>query len=659
MSRLALTSVKALAADDSMKPSRVMMFTDSKCTVSVIEKSSSALKPFFHNRVSEFVENVALMKKTCGVDDLHYVASAGNPADLATRGGVKLGDIGPSSFWQLGPTFLPWWRDLWPASRDFISEDVPEEEIRTRKSFSFHLRVIVTNVATATADVQTTVQLWTAVERILQYSNDFEKVRRILARMIKGWSFKASKAPLTAATLGEPIASELEKAERLMLVSAMPLTAVALYEKKLVSLCPKKDGCVTVTTGRLGEKSLSRLLGVSSLPILMPSSRTAYLYMVRAHEGQHKTEHKSIVDTLAQSRQSVWIVRGRMLAKKVCDSCYTCKRMKIKLSGQLMANIKEESLTVCRPWTYISLDFCGPYRVKGAVNKRAKMKCWIVVYCCRSTKAVCLMATCGYDTASFLLKHEEFVANHGAPASIVSDRGSQLVSAGKVLAENTSKAEQESPGRWSWKEITAKNSASSWQFVPVGSQHFNGLPESTVKVLKKSLSLALHPGVELSYPELITLLAKISYSINARPLGLSTTSNTSQQEDILMPICPNMLLLGRSSDTSPPLTYSEDDRFCRRLAYIAQVEKDWWDRWHKQVLPTLFAHKKWKKKQENLAVGDIVMLMYAGHFKDDYCLARVSEVHPDEHGVVRVVTAQFRKRNPKESNSVYKAKPNL
>ena len=75
------------------------------------------------------------------------------------------------------------------------------------------------------------------------------------------------------------------------------------------------------------------------------------------------------------------------------------------------------------------------------------------------------------------------------------------------------------------------------------------------------------------------------------------------------------------------------------------------------MLPTLFAHKKWKKKQENLAVGDIVMLMYAGHFKDDYCLARVSEVHPDEQGLVRVVTVQFRKRNPKESKSVYKAKP--
>ena len=491
------------------------------------------------------------------------------------------------------------------------------------------------------------------------YSNSFEKVQRILARLIKGWSLKALSAPITIEALGEPTASELDQAERLMLLSAMPLTAIAFYEKKLDSLCPKKDGQLIVTTGRLGEKSLSRLLGVCSLPILMPTSRAAYLYMVRAHEGEHGTEHKSIVETLARSRQCVWIVRARLLAKKVCQVCYVCKRLKKKLSGQLMAKMKEESLTVCRPWTFVSLDFAGPIKVKGAVNARAKKKCWIIVYCCRSTKAVCLLATCGYDTAGFLLKHEEFVANHGAPAKIVSDRGSQLVSAGIVLAEKESQADKESPGKWNWQKITRDNSASTWQFVPVGSQHFNGLPEATVKVLKKSLSLALHPGVELNYPELITLLAKISYSINARPLGLASTSNTSQQEDVMMPITPNMLLLGRSSDVSPPLIYSFEEKFSTRLAYIAQVEQEWWDRWYKQVLPTLFTFKKWKKKQENIVIGDIVMLRYAGHFKDDYCLARVSEVHPDDEGLVRVVTVKYRKKNPRESKIVYKSKPLL
>ena len=70
------------------------------------------------------------------------------------------------------------------------------------------------------------------------------------------------------------------------------------------------------------------------------------------------------------------------------------------------------------------------------------------------------------------------------------------------------------------------------------------------------------------------------------------------------------------------------------------------------MLPTLFQYKKWKRKQDNLQVDDIVMMQYPGHFKDDYTLARISEVHPDPEGLVRVVTVQFRKKNPKESKTV-------
>ena len=312
---------------------------------------------------------------------------------------------------------------------------------------------------------------------------------------------------------------------------------------------------------------------------------------------------------------------------------------------------------MCRPFTYISLDFAGPVKVKGAVNSRAKLKCWITVYCCRSTKAVVLLATCGYDTQSFLLKHEEFVARHGAPATIVSDRGTQLVSAGRILAEKADDADKQTPGKWNWSKITKENSASNWHFVPIGSPHFNGLPEATVKVLKKTLSLALHPGTELTYPELVTLLAKIGYTVNSRPLGLANVSPSSQQEDHMLPLTPNMMLLARSSNISPPLEYSAADKFCCRLAYVAEVEKEWWDRWIKQVLPTLFSYKKWKVKQENIKAGELVMLKYPGQFKDDYCIAKVTEVHPSEDGLVRQVSVSYRKKNSRESPTVCKSKP--
>ena len=82
-----------------------------------------------------------------------------------------------------------------------------------------------------------------------------------------------------------------------------------------------------------------------------------------------------------------------------------------------------------------------------------------------------------------------------------------------------------------------------------------------------------------------------------------------------------------------------------KLAYVAAVEQEWWSRWIKTVLPTMLPAKKWKKEQPNLTVGDVVMLTYPGHFKDDYVLAKVTQVHPDSKSLVRRVTVQYRKKN--------------
>ena len=641
-SRLALTSVKALQTDAKLKPVGVTMLSDSRCSISAVEKSTSALKPFFHNRVGEILDNIAAMRKYCLVEDIHHVSGDLNPADLATRGLARAAELGPGSFWQLGPSFLSLRRELWPVSREFVLEQLPPEEVRTKKAVICALL----RASVQKNPLSEFPDLWRAVDRVLHYSNNIVKVKRILARVVRVW--KCSND--VKAVFADPQADELAEAERLLLVSAMVDTAAAFYDQKLESLMPERDGMVIVTRGRLGEDCLSAHLGVSALPVLMSQSRAAYLYMERAHCGEFGTEHKSVTETLARSRTSVWIHRGRDLAKKICKNCPLCMKNKKKLCGQQMAKIRPEGLVVCRPWTFVSLDFAGPYKVRGVVNSRARMKCWVLVYVCRSTKAVCLLATCGYSTQSFLLRHAEFVARMGAPSKIVSDRGVQLVSAGIVLAG------KESPGKWDWKRVTRDNSTSSWEFVPIGSQHRNGLPEATVKVLKKSLAHALHPGVVLAYDELVTLLSRISYSINQRPLGLANTSQSSQQEDNMVPLTPNMMLLGRSSNESPPLDYSEDDRFCSRLSYVSTVETTWWKKWVKEVLPTLLPYTRWRKQQKNLSVGDVVMMWYTGNMKDHYRLARIVEVFPDQKGLVRTVRVKYRKKNMKEPKTVCSSK---
>ena len=54
--------------------------------------------------------------------------------------------------------------------------------------------------------------------------------------------------------------------------------------------------------------------------------------------------------------------------------------------------------------------------------------------------------------------------------------------------------------------------------------------------------------------------------------------------------------------------------------------------------------------------GDVVMLNYKGNLVDDYRLAKVTEVFPDEQGLVRSVQVSFRKRDKREPVEVYRSK---
>ena len=85
------------------------------------------------------------------------------------------------------------------------------------------------------------------------------------------------------------------------------------------------------------------------------------------------------------------------------------------------------------PWTYICLDLMGPVLVKSMVNKRASMKVWPLVFVCQATGATAVLLMHDYGTEAFLLQYEHFTSVRGHPAKIVSDKGSQLTSAGNYV----------------------------------------------------------------------------------------------------------------------------------------------------------------------------------------------------------------------------------
>ena len=59
--------------------------------------------------------------------------------------------------------------------------------------------------------------------------------------------------------------------------------------------------------------------------------------------------------------------------------------------------------------------------------------------------------------------------------------------------------------------------------------------------------------------------------------------------------------------------------------------------WTKFYLPSLAIRKKWKREQENLAVGDVVLIIDANLPRGQWKIGHIERIFPGKDGLVRVV----------------------
>ena len=108
----------------------------------------------------------------------------------------------------------------------------------------------------------------------------------------------------------------------------------------------------------------------------------------------------------------------------------------------------------------------------------------------------------------------------------------------------------------------------------------------------------------------------------------------------------------------PGAQYLQEESITRRQQLMKELEDTWWRMWITQALPFLVPYKKWRTVSRNLCVDDIVLVLYDRKVgKADYRLARILDVHPDEHGTVRTVTVGMRRRDKRETGLPYQPRP--
>ena len=127
------------------------------------------------------------------------------------------------------------------------------------------------------------------------------------------------------------------------------------------------------------------------------------------------------------------------------------------------------------------------------------------------------------------------------------------------------------------------------------------MAEARVRAFKEALDHVMPAGAkDLNFAEFDALLKKVSNLVNDRPLGVKRSGNTEDGE--ILPISPNMLLLGRSA-MQPPEHYVEpedENKLTLRTKFIEEVETLWWKLWYCQIFENLFPRHKWKDPSENL-----------------------------------------------------------
>ena len=196
----------------------------------------------------------------------------------------------------------------------------------------------------------------------------------------------------------------------------------------------------------------------------------------------------------------------------------------------------------------------------------------------------------------------QHVADWGKPASVHSDRGTQLVSAAGGLDP------EDEEDTLDWAQLSRKTGV-KWTFTPANSQWRNGRAEALVKCTKHSMRTTFR-HIDMDILDFVTTLKEISSILNSRPVELlmeSYKKDGGAQElesnlpDTCTAITPNDLLIGDGSVGNERLNYTEQGP--RRLEKIGQKIQQWHAAWVEGCQDRLFqCDPRWVKKTGNLTM---------------------------------------------------------
>ena len=349
-------------------------------------------------------------------------------------------------------------------------------------------------------------------------------------------------------------------------------------------------------------------------------------------------KHGGYEKCLRESLNHCYIIQGMSLFRELGDDCMRCAKKRKKYLEASMGPIPDEKLTVAPAFWVTMVDIYGPchiyvpgHAMKTRHRKVVEAKCYVLVFCCPTTKLVNLQVIESKSHDGVIDGVTRLSCEIGVPSFILVDQDSGIVKALKEAEVNIRDLQF----------VLNKEKGIRFKTCPVGGHNFHGLVERKIRTVQECLDKCDVASLRLHATGLQTLCKLVENDINNLPLGYSY-GRDSDTSPLLKLVSPNMLRPGRinSRALSGPIRLPKGPG--ELMKKVEKAYDAFFKLWNVTMIPKLMKLNKWFNSDAQLQVGDIVWFQKEeSELSSVWTVGRITEVVKSKDEIVRRAVVRY------------------
>ena len=387
-------------------------------------------------------------------------------------------------------------------------------------------------------------------------------------------------------------------------------------------------------------------LSLNYTPILLP--RHSELTKLIIRDIHVFSSHAGKYQVLNELRKNFWTPKNFSAVKEVLRGCILCRRLHsrtVKLNQNAYREFRINPPSI--PYRYCYLDLLGHYFI---IHNGVKIKSYILIITCLWSKSINLKICLDLTVKSFIRGLQLHIFEYGMMELVVSDLGSQIVQASKVISDFLKDVETQ----------TFLNKSGikgpTFQQYFKGNSSLGGIIESCVKSTKKMIFATIGKNV-LNYTDFEYVVAQTVSLVNKRPISLKESLRENDPDESLPEIItPEILLRGNvlidvnidpnlQPDLVPELERDPVSLINDNYTKLRNCRENLIKNYNEQFLSTLITQSVDKKsryrpvRHDRVNIGDVILLKEVHTKPLNYPLAIVRKIFINSIGEVTHIIA--------------------